>query len=144
MFWNGQTVGWEGVVVVDGIAYEWMGIGSQDLPELDSLKSATPLSVSYDSQYSNFTFSAGPVRLTAKFFSPVVPQDLCRTSAPLSYLEVSYESQDNKTHDVKLYNDVDGSWNNYRGDASIDFSLNVDAQQYKPNTTVTKTTLFTW
>lgn len=144
MFWNGQEVGWEGIIVVDGISYEWLGIGSKDLPELDNLKSATPVSVSYDSQYSNFTFDAGPVRLTAKFFSPVVPQDLCRTSNPLSYLEVSYESQDNRTHDVKLYNDVDSSWNNYQGDGAVQFSLNVDSQQYKPNTTVTETTLFTW
>ncbi|KAL1626025.1 hypothetical protein SLS56_006999 [Neofusicoccum ribis] len=144
MFWTGQEVGWEGIVTVDGVSYEWMGTGFSDLPQLDNAKSATPLSVSYDSQYSNFTFSAGPVLLTARFFSPVTPSDLCRTSIPLSYLEVSYQSTDNATHDVKLYTDVDSSWNNYAASSSVDYTFNVDSAAFKPNTTVTETTLFTW
>ncbi|KAF4538650.1 Glutaminase [Lasiodiplodia theobromae] len=145
-FWTGQAVGWEGIIVVDGISYEWMGtnIANSVLPQLDNFKSATPLSVSYDSQYSNFTFTAGPVLVTASFFSPVVPQDLCRTSIPLSYLEVSYESQDNATHSVNLYTDVDNSWNNFQGSADITAGLNVDSSEFKPNSTVTNTTLFTW
>ncbi|OJD33205.1 glutaminase [Diplodia corticola] len=145
-FWTGQKVGWEGIIVVDGISYEWMGtsIAGSELPQLANFQSATPLSVSYDSQYSNFTFTAGPVLLTATFFSPVIPLDLCRTSMPLSYLEVSYESQDNATHDVKLYTDVDNSWNNYQASAGVTAGLNVDSATFDPNTTVTTSTLFTW
>lgn len=144
MFWTGQALGWEGIVTVDAISYEWMGTNLAGLPALDNFKSATPLSVSYDSQYSNFTFEAGPVILTARFFSPVTPSDLCRTSVPLSYLEVSYQSSDNATHDVKLYADVDSAWNNFGAANTVTYTMLVDSTEYEPNTTVTETSMFTW
>jgi hypothetical protein len=105
-FWNGASLGWSGIIRVDGLSYEYMG----DSPYAAGLQKATPLTVSYDSHYSNFTFDAGPVRLTAHFFSPVLPKNLCRSSVPLSYLEVSYESTDGKSHDVQLYSDINGMW----------------------------------
>jgi hypothetical protein len=86
---------------VDGLSYEYMG----DSPNVAGLQKATPLTVSYDSHYSNFTFDAGPVRVIARFFSPVLPKNLCRSSVPLSYLEVTYESMDGKSHDVQLYSE---------------------------------------
>ncbi|KAF2140601.1 uncharacterized protein K452DRAFT_202984, partial [Aplosporella prunicola CBS 121167] len=127
-FWTGQNVGWEGIVTVDGISYEWLGTGLKAFPIVDEIKSATPLTVSYDSQYSNFTFAAGPVQLTASFFSPVTPHDLCRTSIPLSYLQVSYLSTDNSSHSVQFYGDVDDSWNNYAASAAVNYDLYADAQ----------------
>jgi hypothetical protein len=105
-FWNGSPIGWGGIARVDGQSYEYMG----DSPAVTGLQKAIPLTVSYDSHYSNFTFDAGPVRLTARFFSPVLPEDICESSIPMSYLEVSFQSMDNKTHDVELYSDVNGMW----------------------------------
>lgn len=87
----------------------------------------------YDSQWSNFTFLAGPIRLHADFFSPVIPDSVCHTSLPLSYLAVSFETlltdhrqqssptveqslstpaleTEKSSHDVRLYADIDGSW----------------------------------
>lgn len=110
IYWPGPPLGWEGIVTVDGIAYEYLGTGSQNLPALPNLKPATPLTVSYDSQYSNFTFSAGPVKVTASFLSGVLPTDLCRTSIPLSYLTISVESTDGSTHDIRFYSDVNAAW----------------------------------
>lgn len=81
-----------------------------DSPSVPGLQKATPLAVSYDSHYSNFTFDAGPLRVTASFFSPVLPKDLCKSSVPLSYLEVSYSATDGKSHEVQLYSDVNGMW----------------------------------
>lgn len=80
------------------------------MPSLPNLKPAVPLTVSYDSQYSNFTFSAGPVEVTASFLSSVLPKDYCRTSVPLSYLNTSVRSTDNTSHSVQFYSDVDASW----------------------------------
>lgn len=97
-------------MTVDGQSYEWMGIGSRSLPQLYNFSPATPISTSYDASHSNFTFAAGPVELTASFFSPVTPQDLCRTSIPLSYLSVSVVSQDGNAHNVSLYTDINGAW----------------------------------
>ena len=98
------------IVTVDGISYEYLGIGSTTLPSLANLKPAVPSTVSYDSQYSNFTFNAGPVEVTASFLSSVLPKDYCRTSIPLSYLNTSVRSTDNFSHSVQFYSDVDASW----------------------------------
>ena len=81
-----------------------------DSPSISGLQKAVPSTVSYDSHYSNFTFDAGPLRVTASFFSPVLPKDLCRSSVPMSYLEVSYSAMDEKSHDVQVYSDVNGMW----------------------------------
>lgn len=105
-FWTGHPIGWGGIVRVDGQSYEYMG----DSPAVTGLKKAIPLTVSYDSHYSNFTFDAGPLRLIARFFSPVLPTDTCKSSIPMSYLEVSFEWMDNRTHDVQLHSDVNGMW----------------------------------
>jgi hypothetical protein len=105
-FWNSNALGWSGIVRVDGTAYEYMG----DSPSVLNLTKATPLTVSYDSHYSNFTFDARPGRVTARFFSPVLPKDLCSSSIPMSYLEVAYEAADGIAHDVQLYSDVNAMW----------------------------------
>lgn len=97
-------------MTVDGDSYEWMGVGSRSLPQLSNFVPASPISTSYDSSYSNFTFAAGPIELTASFFSPVIPHDLCRTSIPLSYLSVSVVSRDGNAHNVSLYTDINGAW----------------------------------
>ena len=109
-FWTGDPLGWEGIVTVDGISYRYLGVGSQSIPTRPDLLLATPDGVSYDSNYSNFTFTAGPVKITASFFSPVTPKDICRTSVPLSYLTTTAESTDGQPHDLKFYSDVDLSW----------------------------------
>lgn len=132
VFWPGNTLGWEGIVMVDGISYEYLGTGSQRLPKLDNLKSAVPKSVSYDSQYSNFTFEAGSVEITASFFSPVTPKDICRTSIPLSYLTTSIKSLDGEAHHVRFYSDINGAWISYESDKTLLWQL------YKSGTGVTQ------
>lgn len=119
IFWTGTALGWEGIVTVDGVAYEWLGLGGTNLPDVAGLQTATPLTVDYDSQYSNFTFAAGPVQLTASFLSSVLPTDLCRTSIPLSYLSVSVKSMDGQPHSVQLYNDINGAWISYEANATL-------------------------
>lgn len=118
-----KSLEWEGVVTVDGVSYEWLGNMAGSLPKSTELKKAEPLAVTYDSQYSNFTFAAGPVRLVASFFSPVEPTDLCQTSVPLSYLTVSVESNSSK-HSVSLYGHVGRDWLSDRGNIKWDFFKN--------------------
>ncbi|KAI1801257.1 DUF1793-domain-containing protein [Daldinia bambusicola] len=110
IFWFGQGLGWEGIVVVDGNSFEYMGNSINDFPELPNFNTSKPLEVRFDSQYSNFTFLAGPVIITASFFSPVVPKDICRSSIPLSYLTTTVQSTDGRPHDVKFYSDVNAQW----------------------------------
>ncbi|KAI1395100.1 hypothetical protein F4819DRAFT_479411 [Hypoxylon fuscum] len=110
IFWFGQGLGWEGIVVVDGNSFEYMGTIINDLPELSYFNSSVPLEVRFDSQFSNFTFLAGPVIITASFFSPVTPNDICRSSIPLSYLTTTVQSIDGKPHHIQFYSDVNAQW----------------------------------
>ncbi|KAL8734315.1 MAG: hypothetical protein Q9166_001513 [cf. Caloplaca sp. 2 TL-2023] len=123
----GTPLGWEGIVTVDGISYEYLGTGSTTLPDLPNLQPARPLGVTYDSQYSNFTFAAGPVIITASFLSSVLPDDLCRTSIPLSYLTTSVQSTDNSTHDVQFYSDVNAAWVASESNLTVQWDLYEDS-----------------
>ncbi|KAL8842910.1 MAG: hypothetical protein Q9170_000314 [Blastenia crenularia] len=111
------------IVTVDGVSYEYLGTGSTQLPKLPDLQSAKPLTVSYDSQYSNFTFAAGPVEITASFLSSVLPKDLCRTSIPLSYLVTSVRATDNADHNVQFYSDVSATWAASENNVTIQWDL---------------------
>ena len=108
---------------MDGVSYEYLGTGSQGLPSLPTLRTAVPLTVSYDSQYSNFTFSAGPIEVTASFLSSVIPKDICRTSIPLSYLTTTILSTDGALHDVQFYSDVNAAWIAYETNKTIEWNL---------------------
>ncbi|KAI4153197.1 MAG: hypothetical protein L6R39_001628 [Caloplaca ligustica] len=111
------------IVTVDGISYEYLGTGSTTLPKLPNLRPAKPLTVTYDSQYSNFTFAAGPVEITASFLSSVLPKDLCRTSIPLSYLTTSVRSTDGADHAVQFYSDVNAAWAASENNVTIQWEL---------------------
>ncbi|KAI0835928.1 DUF1793-domain-containing protein [Hypoxylon sp. FL0890] len=119
IFWFGQGLGWEGIVVVDGNSFEYMGNVINDFPELPYFNTTKALEVRYDSQYSNFTFLAGPVIITASFFSPVTPKDICRSSMPLSYLTTTVQSNDGKPHHIQFYSDVNAGWIGLGNDQDI-------------------------
>ncbi|KAI0000265.1 DUF1793-domain-containing protein [Xylariaceae sp. FL0662B] len=146
MFWPGNSIGWEGIVVVDGNSYEYMGAAISDLPELASFNSSIPQEVKFDSQYSNFTFLAGPVTITASFFSPVIPMDICRSSIPLSYLTTSVRSNDGLPHHIQFYSDVNSDW------IGTGFEYDVVKEIYKGGSPVSRTgnstdssaEIFTW
>lgn len=111
------------MVTVDGITYEYLGTGSQSLPSMSNMKPAVPLSVSYDSQYTNFTFGAGPIEVTASFLSAVLPKELCRTSIPLSYLTTSVRSTDHASHSVQFYSDVNAAWISPESNKTIEWNI---------------------
>ena len=63
--------------------------------------------MSFTASSSTFTFTAGSsVNVTATFLSPLTPNDPMRQSLPYSYLTVSVNSTDGKTHRIQLYSDV--------------------------------------
>ncbi|KAL6244980.1 hypothetical protein RBB50_007755 [Rhinocladiella similis] len=145
-FWTGGGLGWEGIVTVDGISYEYLGVGSKSLPAIPLIKSAIPQDVSYDSQYSNYTLQAGPVLITASFFSPVIPKDLCRTSIPLSYLTTSVDSLDGGSHDVQFYSDVNGDWMAPEGNKTLNWDLYQSTRSINGSGTATDSPnrIYTW
>ncbi|KAI9740519.1 MAG: hypothetical protein M1834_005100 [Cirrosporium novae-zelandiae] len=123
IFWPGQKLGWEGLVTVDGVSYEYLGPSFELSSGVQNVLKAKPLGIVYDSQYSNFTFAAGPVTIEASFFNPIIPKDLCRTSVPLSYLKTSVTSRDSYIHDVKFYSDVNAQWITAQSNRTVEWSL---------------------
>lgn len=142
---TGQGLGWEGLLTADSVTYERMGIGSESLPDLSDLRMAVPRTVDFDSQYSNFTFAAGPVELTGSFLSPVIPTDLCRTSIPLAYLTVTARSTDNAAHSIQLYNDINGAWAAFESNATLTWDIyEAGLPVNGTNVTASVTDIYSW
>ena len=59
---------------------------------------------------STYTLTAGPVTITASFFSPVDPVSLRRQCVPMSYLTVSAAAHDGGRHRVRIYLDISAEW----------------------------------
>jgi hypothetical protein len=101
--WNGRIIGWQGLVRVDGVAYEWQGQdgGPTFATTIEGSTILTPTT-------TMFTVAAGPVELTLTYLSPVEPSDWVRQSFPFSYLSVNASSTDGKSHQIQLYSDITG------------------------------------
>ncbi|KAI0486729.1 DUF1793-domain-containing protein [Xylaria cf. heliscus] len=145
-FWTTDPVGWEGIVVVDDTAYEYLGSTNKELPKEAQYTSAVPLAVSFDSQSSNFTFKAGPVTIEASFLSPVTPKDVCRSSIPLSYLTTTVRSDDDQPHHIRLYSDVSSKWLGVgdRGRVSWDLKKNSITVNQTGDPPPSSEDIFTW
>lgn len=93
---------WQGFIMVDGKAYNWMGAA----PGADNVEQ---VSLKYTSTRTTFIMNVGgSVQMAAEFFSPVYPDDMRRQSIPFSYLKVSVVSLDGGPHSVQIYCDVSG------------------------------------
>jgi hypothetical protein len=99
---SGGILGWQGLVAVDGVAYNWMG-GAPGPAHVNQL------SLEYTSTKSIFTFDVGgKVTMTVTFLSPVYPDDMARQSQQFSYISVKTRSSDGAPHNVQVYMDVSG------------------------------------
>ena len=99
---RGETLGWTGLIQVDGATYTWMG-----KPGLFPLANQTFFE--YTSTRSIFILQISDViRLNATFLSPVSPSDLKRQSLLFSYLNLVAESIDGRYHQVQIYSDISG------------------------------------
>lgn len=64
-FWTGQNaLGWAGMVVVDGVAWQWLGHSG-------SANSTTWLETQITPTRSILSFTAGPMQLNVTFLSPM-------------------------------------------------------------------------
>ena len=81
-----------GTVTIDGNAYRFMGTG--DIPAMEQV------SLDIDALTTVYVFKAAGVKLTAKFFTPVFPDDYEHMTRPVSYLKLTVESTDGKEHAV--------------------------------------------
>ncbi len=96
-----QTVHWTdfenkilGTATIDGKDYRFMGVS-----ELPAMKQ---VSVDMTAFSTTYVFEEDGVRLTFKFTSALLPNDLYLLTRPVSYLEVSRQIIDRKKHTVSV------------------------------------------
>ncbi|KAF2149170.1 glutaminase GtaA [Myriangium duriaei CBS 260.36] len=103
-FWNGQVVGWAGLIRVDGQTYTWMGNPT-------GTTAVNQTSFEYTATRSIFHQNVkGKINIVVTFLSPITPNDLKRASLVSSYMEVQVSSADGKAHQVELYTDISAEW----------------------------------
>lgn len=103
---SGQTLGWTGLIRVDGTAYGWMG-------DPADVSFVNQTSYTYTSTSSIYVQSVeDKVQIKITFLSPITPDDFLRQSLIFSYVDVEVVSLDGSEHDVQLYTDISaGMWN---------------------------------
>ncbi|KLO15796.1 hypothetical protein SCHPADRAFT_824120 [Schizopora paradoxa] len=106
-FWPSleEETDWTCIAVVDSTPYMIMGV---DRPQNVTLANQT--AVSFTATRMSFALAAGPVAVNATFLSPVTPNDLTRQSLPFSYFFLDILSQDEATHDIRIYTSIIPQW----------------------------------
>lgn len=94
MHWTGRTKKVTGTVLIDGVAYRFMGLGEQPAMKQTGLYITATC--------SEYCFQAAGVELTVDFWTPLLLDDLDVLSRPCSYLDAEFRSLDQKSHDVRL------------------------------------------
>lgn len=115
--WTSTPMVISGVAVVDGKEMRVIGkYGSETIPAM------IQTGADCDAFSTVYVFEDAGVRLTLRFTSPVIPDDLYLLSRPVSYLEIRKESIDGKRHDVKFRVSVaEDVCMNVRGDGEVEF-----------------------
>lgn len=107
-FWAGNQLTWSVIVNVGNETYNLFGI---EYAERDTLN-GTVVSVEYTSTKTTFVMDAGAAQFELVFLSPITPGDYMRQSMPFSYLTVNVIGlAHDEPVDIKIYSDVDDSWN---------------------------------
>lgn len=94
--WTVKSNTISGVVTVDGAAYRFMGATPAELPAL------TQVSVDVDALSTKYIFRGAGIELSARFTSPLLPDDYDLLTRPVSYLALEARSIDGADHDISV------------------------------------------
>lgn len=89
--WTGRPIRLCGTLTIDGESYRFMGVD-------ESIPAMKQISRDVDALTSTYVFEQNGVRLTARFTSALLPDDLQILTRPVSYLKLSATSTDGKAH----------------------------------------------
>ena len=95
--WTGKPITLSVVANVDGNDYRLIG-----KCDADTIPAANMIAVDCNAFSTIYTYSINGAKITLKFTSPVIPDDLYMLSRPISYLEVTKESSDSRRHLVNV------------------------------------------
>ena len=93
--WTGAPNSIIGTVNVDGEELLFFGYHRD-------MKKMKQISLEIDALSTTAKFENDNIILTAKFLSPLLPDNYEVLTRPVSYLEVSYEAKDGKEHNIKI------------------------------------------
>lgn len=102
--WTGSVQAMSGVIRVDGKALRFMG------PEALCPDAVVQTRVMVRPTQTVYMFEAAGVELTLTFTTPMLPDDLARLSAPVTFLTYAVRALDGKEHAVELYFDATAEW----------------------------------
>ncbi len=91
--WTGKPNTIQGVLQIDGEEFAFWGV-PDGMPRLEQ----TGLEI--DALSTCYTFTHPKVKLTARFLSPLLMEDPALLSRPVSFLELTAESQDGQPHQI--------------------------------------------
>ena len=94
MHWTGKPMPITGSVFIDGEEHLFLGAEH-------NLKKLPQKSLSVSALVTAATFANEKIELSARFMTPLFPDDIKLMSRPVSYLALSYKSLDGKAHTVR-------------------------------------------
>ncbi|KAJ3793046.1 hypothetical protein GGU11DRAFT_437691 [Lentinula aff. detonsa] len=114
-FWTtNHTLGWSGLLRVDGSLYEWLGSAVEQVGlTINNNATAKPVTLqSYQitPTRSVLTLQAGSMNINITFLSPIEPSDLTLQSFPFTYIYFEASSTDGNSHSLQVYEDFSGEW----------------------------------
>jgi glutaminase A-like protein/uncharacterized protein DUF5127/uncharacterized protein DUF4964 len=95
--WTGKPHRLTGLASIDGKVYRLIGREPAELPALDQTNT------SIRPTQTGFVFSGAGVEIGLTFTTPMLPEDIDILSRPITYLTYKVRSNDDQTHDVRLY-----------------------------------------
>lgn len=93
--WSAKGNSIIGTVEVDGETFLFLGYNQ-------NIKKIQQVSLDIDALSTTAVFENDKITLTAKFLTPLIPDDYRLLTRPVSYLEIGCEYKDGKEHDVKI------------------------------------------
>ena len=93
--WTGMGNSIIGTVEIDGEKLLFLGYHRD-------IKKIKQISLDIDALSTTAVFENDKITLTAKFLTPLIPDDCRLLTRPVSYLEIGCEYKDGKDHDVKI------------------------------------------
>ena len=93
--WSGKGNSIIGTVCIDGEKRLFLGYHRD-------IKKLTQVSLDIDALSTTAVFENDQITLSAKFTTPLLPDDYRLLTRPVSYLEISFDSKDGNEHDVTV------------------------------------------
>ena len=93
--WTGSANDLHGYVVIDGEEYAFLGYFRND-------RKIPQTSLDIDALSSRYTFENNKIKLTVRFMTPLLPNDLTHLTRPVSYMSVTYEKKNPLVKDVSV------------------------------------------